>query len=63
VLRQASEATSADQLKKIGTQAREDGLLDVEVHGATVQVHLLNRINDIAEARKAQRDEAAAGAQ
>lgn len=53
LLADAAKVTTADELKTIGARAREAQLLDHVINGDTVQNHLLNRINEIAEARKA----------
>jgi hypothetical protein len=59
---EAKQATTKDELKSIGTRARNAGLLEIPVDGdLTLQTALLSRLNEMNESAKGKSGKAAAG--
>ena len=58
---EAAKATTAEELRALGTRAREADLLEVVVdeQGSTLQAVMLRRIDEIAKARRSRPAEAA----
>lgn len=54
VLERAAASDSVGTVRALGAQARKDGLLDVVVHGQTLQAHLVERLDVLGRAGQAQ---------